>query len=107
MLLSARSPSTVLPLQVLLQPLPQLGHPFLFGPSQRREAAALLARPFFGPRAHPSVLLVEFCTVISIITFHQCDFLIRQGRNPTANFLVGTAVLEIGHQILHGDSAGG
>src|SRR5436190_1662187 len=49
-------------------------------------------------------MFVQFLLVVPVIGVDQCDLRGLQRRNPTNDLLVGTAPLEIGHKVMHGNA---
>jgi hypothetical protein len=54
-----------------------------------------------------AILFVQVRFVVTIIGFDNRDFLATEGGNPAENFLAGSAILKVGHQILYRDATGG
>src|SRR5262249_11716756 len=100
-----RMPFTVLLLAPLLQLLLKPGHALLAATVKRGEALTLLLNSFRRLFPNEPVLLIQCGTMVVIVALDDSDFFRRERRNPAPNLFMGAAPLEIGHQILHGDTA--
>src|SRR5207249_654712 len=73
MLLSASSPSTVLPLNVLLESSPQYCHTLFFCPFQWWEPNPLEAHLLLAILHNAAIVFVQLFLVVSVIRFEQGD----------------------------------
>src|SRR5262245_3219001 len=59
-----------------------------------------------GPLPDATIFFVQGFLVFLVIMLDDSDLLMGERGNPAADLVVGRTFLKIGHQVLHGDSAG-
>src|SRR5438132_1292165 len=100
-------PFTVFLPDPLVKELPQTLQTLLAILLNLRKAQALQSNLFVPEFTHSTVLGIELILVFKVIMLCNRDFLTSKRRKPAEDFVVRTACLEIGNQVLNSDSGRG
>src|SRR5438445_13464144 len=101
--MSARIPFTILLLTSLVEKLSQSDHALFFSSSHLRKTKSLETYLLFSIFANTAVSLVELLLVLLVVPLDDSDFLVSEARNPANDLLMGTTLLNVSAEILHGD----